>query len=286
MALTQVKTSGIADDAVTLAKQAAGTDGQIITFDASGNPSAVGPGTDGQVLTSTGAGSPPAFEAVPAGGIASLVADTSPQLGGDLDVNGNQIKGDDVQIHAADDQLIAKFHKTNSSELHFNGSKKLDINNTGISVTGSVTPSGGIYLGGTGGSNYLSDYETGTWTAELQHSNGTAVTYSSAPATTECHYTKIGRMVLAHGYINNFDISGSGTGNPSISLPFQVATGASHCPGTLVHYTCFAHGNVRCLAEPSSSRLDFFQDNSVSRTTWNGNANTYLMFAVTYSSNA
>jgi len=62
MALTQVKTSGIADDAVTLAKQAAGTDGQIITYDASGNPVAVGPGTDGQVLTSTGAGSPPAFE--------------------------------------------------------------------------------------------------------------------------------------------------------------------------------------------------------------------------------
>jgi len=29
MALTQVKTSGIADDAVTLAKQAAGTDGKL-----------------------------------------------------------------------------------------------------------------------------------------------------------------------------------------------------------------------------------------------------------------
>ena len=55
------------DDSVTLAKMAAGTDGQIITYDASGNPTAVGPGTDGQVLTSTGAGSPPAFEAVSAG---------------------------------------------------------------------------------------------------------------------------------------------------------------------------------------------------------------------------
>jgi len=86
MGLTQVKTSGLADDAVTGAKIAddtvaeanmandaisltelkAGTDGQIITYDASGNPTAVGPGTDGQVLTSTGAGSPPAFEALPA----------------------------------------------------------------------------------------------------------------------------------------------------------------------------------------------------------------------------
>ena len=65
MGLTQVNTDGVKDDAVTLAKQAAGTDGQIITYDASGNPVAVGPGTDGQVLTSTGAGSPPAFEAIP-----------------------------------------------------------------------------------------------------------------------------------------------------------------------------------------------------------------------------
>ena len=68
MALTQIKTDAISDDAVTLAKQASGTDGQIITYDASGNPTAVGPGTDGQVLTSTGAGSPPAFETLPTSG--------------------------------------------------------------------------------------------------------------------------------------------------------------------------------------------------------------------------
>ena len=58
--------SKIADNAITLAKMAGGTDGQIITYDASGDPVAVGPGNDGEVLTSTGAGSPPAFEALPA----------------------------------------------------------------------------------------------------------------------------------------------------------------------------------------------------------------------------
>ena len=62
--LTTVETADIADDAVTLAKLASGTDGNIITYDASGDPVAVGPGTDGQVLTSTGAGSPPAFETI------------------------------------------------------------------------------------------------------------------------------------------------------------------------------------------------------------------------------
>ena len=64
-AITSAK---IADDAVTLATMASGTDGVIITYDASGNPVHVGPGSDGQVLTSTGAGSPPAFEALPGGG--------------------------------------------------------------------------------------------------------------------------------------------------------------------------------------------------------------------------
>ena len=59
--------SDVADDIITLAKMAGGTDGNIITYDASGDPAVVATGNDGQVLTSTGAGSPPAFEAVSAG---------------------------------------------------------------------------------------------------------------------------------------------------------------------------------------------------------------------------
>jgi len=64
--LTTVQTADIAADAITLAKIAAGTDGNIISYDASGDPVAIATGSDGQVLTSTGAGSPPAFEAVSA----------------------------------------------------------------------------------------------------------------------------------------------------------------------------------------------------------------------------
>ena len=63
-------TSGkIANDAVTLAKMASGTDGNIISYDASGNPVAVATGNDGQVLTSAGAGAVPTFETLPVGGI-------------------------------------------------------------------------------------------------------------------------------------------------------------------------------------------------------------------------
>jgi len=62
-------TTTLADDVVTLAKMAAGTDGNIISYDATGNPVAIATGTDGQVLTSTGAGSPPAFEDAAGGGV-------------------------------------------------------------------------------------------------------------------------------------------------------------------------------------------------------------------------
>ena len=151
MALTQVKTTGIADDAVTGAKIAddtvaeanmandaiglaelkAGTDGQILTFDASGNPAFVGPGTDGQVLTSTGSGSPPAFEAA-SGGIASLVADTSPQLGGDLDTNSFEISLDDSHaVKFGDGNDLQIYHDGSNSYVKHDGTGTLSVRTNG-----------------------------------------------------------------------------------------------------------------------------------------------------------
>ena len=69
--------ANLADNAVTLAKMASGTDGEILTYDASGNPTSVSVGTDGQVLTSTGVGSPPAFEAAGGGNLKIVTAPTS-----------------------------------------------------------------------------------------------------------------------------------------------------------------------------------------------------------------
>ena len=59
-----VSTVKLADDAVTLAKMAAGTDGNVITYDASGNPAVVTTGTAAHVLTSNGTGAAPTFQAV------------------------------------------------------------------------------------------------------------------------------------------------------------------------------------------------------------------------------
>jgi len=62
-----IDTAHIADNQITLAKMAGGTDGNIISYDASGDPVAIATGNDGQVLTSTGAGSAPAFETLSSG---------------------------------------------------------------------------------------------------------------------------------------------------------------------------------------------------------------------------
>jgi len=84
------------------------TDGYVLTADGAGAtaweavPSggapegtsvlSTGPVTDGYVLTADGAGAA-AWEAVPAGGISNVVEDTTPQLGGDLDLNSSDVTG-------------------------------------------------------------------------------------------------------------------------------------------------------------------------------------------------
>ena len=67
MATTKVTSAGIADNATTLAKMAGGTDGNLITYDASGDPAYVTTGTSGQVLTSGGTGVAPTFQTAAGG---------------------------------------------------------------------------------------------------------------------------------------------------------------------------------------------------------------------------
>lgn len=64
---TALSTGDLGDDIVTLAKLASGTDGEILTWDASGNPAAVAVGTSGHFLKSQGAGSVPVFAAAGGG---------------------------------------------------------------------------------------------------------------------------------------------------------------------------------------------------------------------------
>ena len=78
----------IADDAIDLAKMAPGTDGELITYDTSGNPAKVAAGSSGQVLTSAGAGAVPTFADAAGGGFSGATDVTSASnitLSGDSD---------------------------------------------------------------------------------------------------------------------------------------------------------------------------------------------------------
>ena len=78
-----VTTAKVADDAITLAKLAPGTDGNLISYDASGNPAAVATGSLGNVLTSAGAGAPPTMS-MPS----TITSDTSVGTGTAYNVTG------------------------------------------------------------------------------------------------------------------------------------------------------------------------------------------------------
>jgi len=79
--------------AAAVSSLANGTDGELITWNASGAPATVAVGTINHVLTSGGTGVAPTFQAAAAAGIASVVADTSPELGGNLDMQANLLVG-------------------------------------------------------------------------------------------------------------------------------------------------------------------------------------------------
>ena len=91
----------IISKAVTVAMLADGTDGELITWSATGVAAVVAVGTVNHVLTSGGVGVAPTFQAIPAS-IAAVVDDTSPQLGGFLDANGFNINLDAANLISFD----------------------------------------------------------------------------------------------------------------------------------------------------------------------------------------
>ena len=109
----------LADDSVTLAKMASGTDGNIISYDASGNPVAVATGSSGQVLTSAGTGAVPSFATIshPVTAVANL----------------------------SDNRIV-----TASSASAINGEANLTFNGSTLALTGAQTISTTLTLAGAG----------------------------------------------------------------------------------------------------------------------------------------
>jgi len=181
-----------------------------------------------------------------------IVGDTTPQLGGNLDVNGNSIvsvsNGNITFTPDGTGKVIIDglSHPTadgsNGQALVTDGSGNLSFAAAGLSgwsedgANNNLLPasaSAGIYLGTTSAtaSNLLDDYEEGTWTPSF--ANAASATFGTNGQ--QGYYTKVGRLVTV-GF--NLSISGLGGGSGGadiIGLPFAASNTptASYYAGTI-----------------------------------------------------
>ena len=201
------------DDSVTLAKMASGTDGNMITYDASGNPAAVATGTAGQVLTSAGAGAPPTFAAAAAGGKIGQVlqakkTDTqSSSTAGTIDITG-------LSIAITPSATTSKILVTGNIHMAASTFDAVIILFRGATEIGGGAATGSSHLLGVTGGFHRNVYEIG-------HS---AFCHLDTPNTTSATTYKLSwrtDSTVAH-YVNRTVTEGSGTAIERVSSDITV----------------------------------------------------------------
>ena len=142
----------IQDDAVGLAQMASGTDGNLITYDASGDPAAVAVGTSGQVLTSNGAGAAPTMQAGGKVLQVVIVEDATSQV---LATTTYTDTGLSVSItpSATDSKILCQWNMEAQLAASEGFGTRLLRDSTTLTTSGSTSD---VYTGGGGSSNNLS----------------------------------------------------------------------------------------------------------------------------------
>jgi hypothetical protein len=151
--------------------------------------------------------------------------------------------------------------------------------------------SSGIYLGGTGSSNHLGDYETGNWTPIL---GGSTSTSGQTYATQHGSYTKIGRVVHLQAYVVVTSIgTTSGTYGQVQNLPFTAAPVQGYGAGFFQYFNLLGTNVSQLIAYPEGNSTFAY----VLYTAGAGTSTTYLggggwgsapqiMFSMTYLTNS
>ena len=145
----------IANDAVGLAQMKAGVDGNIISFDSSGNPVAIATGNDGQVLTSAGAGAQPAFEDAAGGGGTTFLDQVEASSSSTLAVsnmNGSNFSGyiltiSDMVTSSTGAELQLRAVQAGGTYTSATYNHNISQINVGVSAGGLFNKFGGINIG-------------------------------------------------------------------------------------------------------------------------------------------
>ena len=144
--------------------------------------------------------------------------------------------------------------------------------------SGNLSPTGGIYLGGTASANLLDDYEEGTWTIT---NNGDATGVINAE---DGRYIKIGNMVYVWGQLG---ISTNFTSGSFGGLPFIVqntptlSNNTSHGVGTATGIT----GVIVYTAIKNSNAISLTNNGNVLGSHVPNTANDVYRFSLIYPTN-
>jgi hypothetical protein len=112
----------------------------------------VGAGQDDYVLTYDNSTGHISLEVAAAGGISDVVSDTTPQLGGELDSNGNDIKlADDDNLIIGTDSDALLFHNSATNRTNLATDSILIKNKAGTSSVADITTSGMEFFWGNDG---------------------------------------------------------------------------------------------------------------------------------------
>jgi len=148
-----VSTAALADNAVTLAKMAGGTDGNLIGIDASGDPAYIATGSDGEVLTSGGSGVAAVMEAAAAGGAWNLIGTSVASTSASLTITGLDSTYDTFAV-ALQDMRTATGNVT--AYIRFGDSSGIDSGGSDyVYHSRSLTQSGGAIDRASTGAGYI-----------------------------------------------------------------------------------------------------------------------------------
>ena len=207
-----IDTAHIADNQVTLAKMAGGTDGNLITYDASGDPAYVATGSDGQVLTSTGAGSAPAFEALPSSGkIGQVVQVTKLDVFTTTSAHGTYV---DITGMAA---AITPSASSSKVLVIVHGATSPANNNYSIAVN-LVRGSTSVFVAGSRGS---STRASDGGLCQANQATSVNISFLDSPNTTSATTYKL-QMSIENGSTALFGGFNSSGASSNISIPGSI----------------------------------------------------------------
>jgi hypothetical protein len=210
--------SGVLTNATGLpiAGIANGTDGELITWNASGVAAAVAVGSADEVLTSNGSGAAPTFQAAAAGATLSGTTDNTI-----VTVTGANAMAGEANLTFSTDLTIT------------GGNVVIGTAGKGIDFSNQASPASGMT------SELLDHYEEGTWTPTIGDSTQNGTSESQGYSIQVGRYTKIGNRVFITCHITISSLGSMTTDSATylMGLPFTSNTtsnnrSAVHCGGT------------------------------------------------------